>query len=476
MKKLILLSVYLLSTFTYAQKESKDYSEAIKIIEVWLDAQRDFDNLPGISVSIVSDQEKIWSGAFGMANIEDNVKADPKTLCSICSVSKLFTAIAIMKLYDEGKLRLDDKISNLLPWYNLQQQYPDSGPITIRALLSHSSGLPRENVFSHWNGPDYVFPSKEEIKAKLSTQETLYPVSTYYQYSNLALTLLGYVVEEISGKTYENYVKENILMPLNLSDTSPEMPKSLHGNQLAIGYGNLSRKGERARLNFFEANGVNAAAGFSSNVEDLAKFASWQFRLRDTTITEILKPSTLKNMQNVHWIDSDWKGTRGLGFGVYKGPKGDKWVGHGGYCPGYQTSFSMHLDTKFAYAVMINANGVNPNKYVYGIHDLLKKVKPKNDELLEEDNINWSEYEGYYYWDIAEEVYISQWEGKLALLNLPSKSPADSMTLYKHIEGDTFRRIRSNEELGEKLLFERDLNGMIVRMKIHENYIYTKGK
>ena len=218
MKKLILLSMCLLSVFTFAQKESKDYSEAIKIIEVWLDAQRDFDNLPGISVSIVSDQEMLWSGAYGMANIEDNVKADPNTLCSICSVSKLFTAIAIMKLYDEGKLRLDDKIDDLLPWYNLQQQYTESGPITVRALLSHSSGLPRENTFSHWNGPDYFFPSKEEIKTKLSTQETLYPASTYYQYSNLALTLLGYVIEEITGKTYENYVKENILIPLNLSD------------------------------------------------------------------------------------------------------------------------------------------------------------------------------------------------------------------------------------------------------------------
>jgi len=466
----------LLSVFTFAQKESKDYSEAIKIIEVWLDAQRDFDNLPGISVSIVSDQEMLWSGAYGMANIEENVKADPNTLCSICSVSKLFTAIAIMKLYDEGKLRLDDKIDDLLPWYNLQQQYTESGPITVRALLSHSSGLPRENTFSHWNGPDYFFPSKEEIKTKLSTQETLYPASTYYQYSNLALTLLGYVIEEITGKTYENYVKENILLPLNLSDTTPEMPKSLHGNQLAIGYGNLSREGVRARLNFFEANGVNAAAGFSSNVEDLAKFASWQFRLRDTTITEILKPSTLKNMHNVHWIDSDWKGTRGLGFGVYKGPNGDKWVGHGGYCPGYQTSFNMHLDSKFAYTVMINANGVNPNKYVYGIHELLKKVKPKEDIELEENKINWTEYEGYYYWDISEEVYISSWEGKLMLLNLPSKSPAESMTLYKHIDGDTFQRIRSNDELGEKLLFERDQNGTIISMKIHENYIYTKGK
>ena len=476
MKKLLFISICFLSINIYSQEKSKDYSEAINIIEVWLDAQRDYDNLPGISVSVVSDQEKIWSGAYGMANIEGNVKAKSETLCSICSVSKLFTAVAIMKLYDEGKVRLDDEITDLLPWYDLKQQYQDSGPITVRALLSHSSGLPRENTFSHWNGPDYYFPTKEEIKAKLSSQETLYPASTYYQYSNLALTLLGYIVEEITGETYEDYVTKNILTPLGLLDTRPSMPKPLHGTELAIGYGNLSRDGKRQALNFFEANGVNAAAGFSSNVEDLAKFASWQFRLRDSTITEILKPSTLKNMHNVHWIDSDWEGTRGLGFGIYKGPNGDKWVGHGGYCPGYQTAFRLHLDSKLAYTVMINANGVNPEKYVYGIHKLLMKFNPTNKEGTDEDKLDLSPYIGYYNWDIAEEVYITSWEGKLAMINLPTSSPAESMDLYKHIEGDTFKRIRDDGELGEKLLFERDGNGNVVRMKIFENYIYTKAK
>lgn len=475
MKKVFfILTFFFLGLNIYSQESTKDYSEAINIIEVWLEAQKDFDMLPGITVSVVSDQKTIWSGAFGMANIEDKVKANTTTLGSICSVSKLFTSIAIMKLYDEGKLRLDDKINDLLPWYNLKQQYPDSGPITIRSLLSHSSGLPRENTFSHWNGPDYYFPSKEEIKEKLSSQETLYPASKYYQYSNLALTLLGYVVEEITGESYEDYVKKNILNPLGLSNTSPTMPKSLHGNKLAIGYGNLSRAGERKPLKFFEANGVNAAAGFSSNVDDLAKFATWQFRVRDTTLTEILKPSTLKNMHNVHWIDSDWKGTRGLGFGIYKDSNGDKWVGHGGYCPGYQTSFRLHLKSKLAYAVMINANGVNPNKYVYGIHELLKKVKPSKDGETDKDKKDLSEYIGFYNWDIAEEVYISTWDGKLAMLNLPTNSPAKTMNLYKHIEGDTFKRIRSDDELGEKLLFERDKDGNIVRMKIFENYIYTK--
>ena len=286
---IILLSF---SNSNFAQDEAKDYGDAIKLIEAWLDAQKDYEKLPGITASIVSDQDLIWAGAFGMANVEGKVKSDSATLCSICSISKLFTSVAIMKLYDEGKLRLDDKIEDLLPWYDLEQQYKESGPITVRTLMTHSSGLPRENTFSHWNGPDFNFPTKEEIKANLSNQQTLYPASTYFQYSNLALTLLGYVVEEVSGETFEDYVKTNILSKLGLEDTRSTMPKSLHGSQLAIGYGPLSREGKRKEFNLFNANGVEAAAGFSSNVVDLGKFAAWQFRLRDSTITEILKPTS----------------------------------------------------------------------------------------------------------------------------------------------------------------------------------------
>lgn len=476
MKKLLLILFCFNCFFNFAQEKQKDYSEAIKLIEVWLDAQKDYEKLPGITASIVSDQDLIWSGAFGMANIEENVKADIKTLCSICSISKLFTSIAIMKLYDEGKLRLDDSVTDILPWYNLEQQFVDSGPITIRSLLSHSSGLPRENAFSHWNGPNFSFPTKDQIKSMLANQKTLYPASTYYQYSNLALTLLGYVVEEVSGKPFEEYVQNNILLPLELSNTTPTMPRALHGKELAIGYSVLSRKGERTKMNFFEANGVNAAAGFASNVIDLAKFASWQFRLLDTTTTEILKPSTLKNMHNVHWINSDWSGTRGLGFGVYKDSDGEKWVGHGGYCPGYQTTFRMHLNSKFAYTVMINSNGVNPNKYVRGMYGLIKKVKSVKHDESDTNKKDLAEYTGYYKMDVLDETYISTWEGKLAMLNLPSNNPASSMVLYKHIEGDVFKRIRSNEELGETLSFKRGSDGKVVSMLVFENYIYTKTK
>ena len=465
------LFLFLSCTLAFAQEAKKDYTEAFKLVEVWLEAQKDFDHLPGLTAIVIEDQEVLWSGAVGLANVEKNLKAEASTVCSICSISKLFTSVAIMKLYDEGKLRLDDRVSDLLPAYDLEQKYPESGPVTIRTLMTHSSGLPREAAYPYWTGPDFPFPSKEQIDSKLSEQETLYPASTYFQYSNLGLTLLGEIVEEISGVPFDDYVHENILKPLGLTDTRTELPQNLYGSELAIGYSAVNRKGTREKVNLFQANGITPAAGFSSNVTDLGKFASWQFRLRDSTITEILKPSTLKYMQNVHWTNPDWKTTWGLGFVVFKGPNGNTWVVHGGSCPGYRSSLQIDLKNKRAFSVMINASGTNPGKYVNGINAIMSKVKPSEKEKSNEKKVDLNDFVGYYsqmpWWS---EEYISTWNGKLVTLNLPSDKPGNSLTFYKHIEGDVFRRVRDNGELGEAMVFERDENGKITRYQQHGNY------
>ena len=478
MKNILIGAILLLHvSAAYSQEKKTDYSDAYRLIEVWLDAQKDYEQLPGISAMVVEDQEMLWSGAFGLANIEQSVKSAPSTLYSICSISKLFTSVAIMKLYDEGKLRLDDKVSDLLPWYDLDQKFADSWPITIRTLLTHSSGLPREANFPYWTGPDFPFPSSESIRAELDNQETLYPSSTYHQYSNLGLTLLGDIVEEVSGVSFETYVKQNILDPLGLANTRTKLPEDLYGQDLAIGYSALSREHQRQQVALFQAEGITAAAGFSSNVQDLGKFASWQFRLMDTTVTEILEPSTLKYMQNVHWTDPDWKTTWGLGFVVSKGSDGVKIVGHGGSCPGYRSSISLRPESKRAYVVMINASGTNPHKYVNGIHAILKKAKGAEKKQTSEETkpgIDLLEFSGYYNsmpWQ--SELFVSAWYGKLVMLGLPTESPAAAMTVFKHIDGDTFRRVRDDGELGETLVFERNDAGQITRCKNHGNY-YTK--
>jgi CubicO group peptidase (beta-lactamase class C family) len=248
----------------------------------------------------------------------------------------------------------------------------------------------------------------------------------------------------------------------------------LYGNELAIGYSAMTRKGKREKVKLFQAKGIAPAAGFSSNVEDLGKFASWQFRLRDTTAIEILKPSTIKYMQNVHWTNPDWKVTWGLGFVVYKGDDGNTWVGHGGSCPGYRSTLQLDLKNKRAFSVMINASGTNPTKYVKGINAIINKVEiPKkvNPSVDKAEKKNLQEYIGYYsqmpWWG---EEYISIWDEKLVSISLPSEKPGESMTFFKHIENDTFRRVRDDDELGETLVFERDKYGQIIRFKHHENY------
>jgi CubicO group peptidase (beta-lactamase class C family) len=469
---LLCFFVFFLSTL-FSQADLADYKEAFTLLDVWIDAQKDYENLPGITASLTIDQNIVWKTGAGYANPKEKVAMSPSTLFSICSISKLFTAVAIMKLYDEGKLRLDDEIDDLLPWYNLKQKYPDSGPITIRTLLTHSSGLPREAAYPYWTGPDFPFPTSDMIIEKLENQETLYPASNYFQYSNLGLTLLGEIVEEVSDQNFDDYIYKNIIEPLELQDTRTELPQDLYGSNLAVGFSSITRNGDREKVNFFQANGIGSAAGFSSNVLDLGKFASWQFRLLETRETEILRPSTLDYMHRVQWTDPDWETTWGLGFSVYKSSNGSTLVGHGGSCPGYRSGLIMEPDKKLAWSVMINASGTNPSKYINGIRAMMKKYKSfeeSDTSGIKKEDLN--DYCGHYnqqpWWG---ELYITSWKGKLVSLDLPSDQPGESLTFFKHLEGDVFQRIRDNNEPGETIIFERDGEGRVVRMKRHSNYV-----
>src|SRR5215467_9668948 len=169
MKKLpILFAILLVGLSPFCQTTtSPELKDAFVVIDKWLGAMRDYERLPGISFAIVHDQNIVWSKGYGYADVEKKIPMDPGTICSICSVSKLFTSISIMQLVEQGKIRLDDSITADLPSFNLKQQYSDSRPITIRSLLTHSSGLPRESDFPYWSAPDFAFPTEKQVNEKL---------------------------------------------------------------------------------------------------------------------------------------------------------------------------------------------------------------------------------------------------------------------------------------------------------------------
>ncbi|MBK8501839.1 MAG: beta-lactamase family protein [Saprospiraceae bacterium] len=447
--------------------QDNHYAEAIRIMDIWLEAQRNYDNLPGISVALIKDQKMIWGNGYGFSDLENKTPVTASTKFSICSISKLFTSIAIMQLFESGKLRLDDQIEDLLPWYDLKQQFAGSGPITIRSLLTHSSGLPRESAHPYWTGPAFDFPSPEEVRTGLQDQETLYPASTYFQYSNLAMTLLGEVVAHVSGMPYGDYIRSRILQPLEMHDTETYLPVAEWGGQLAIGYSAEDRSRNRVKLNLFDAEGIAAAAGFSSTVEDLGKFAAWQFRLLSGGDVEILKASTLRYMQQVHWMDPDWKTSWGLGFAIWE-QEGKSMVGHGGSCPGYRSTIVIDPTRKLAAIAMINAQAVNPSKYTKGMLALVIKAEGKE---TSHDTMHLEQYAGFYnsqpWW--PEEVIVP-WQGKLASIALPNENPATEMSLLKQLEGHHFRRVRDDDTLGEEIRFELDQNGRIIKYWQHNNF------
>ena len=466
---LFLILLYSCDTAEYNPEninfDNKEYSEAFQLIDYWLEAQKDYENLPGLTAVVTDKKETKWTGSFGFSNGVQPMRVE--NTFSICSISKLFTAVAIMQLVEDGKINLDDPIQKVLPWFDINNDFKDAPELTIKSILSHSSGLPRESNHPYWSWPDFPFPTKQDVIDELKNQEMLYPPSKYYQYSNLGLSLLGFIVEEVAQTSFDDYVNQNILIPLSMNNTKTYMSSEDYGKNLTLGYSSLNRNIEREKVNFFNADGIAAAAGFTSNVEDLAKFARWQIDLVKSLEKNILAPETLKVMHEIHWDDELTSVTRGLGFGVYNFD-GENWVGHGGSCPGYRSQLYINTNKELAYSVMINSSGTSPTKYIDGIHEILSNVTLKKGEEIN----RFAEFEGKYIsqpW--VSETYVQSWGDNLALVSLPSDDPY--ISLYKHIEGDIFKKILNNNELGQELKIIRDDNNKVVAYKTHQN-IYKK--
>jgi CubicO group peptidase (beta-lactamase class C family) len=185
-------------------------------LERLVGAQQREKRLVSLSAAVLRDGEVIWEGAFGVADVESGVEATPETQYRVGSITKTFTAAAIMQLRDAGKLDLEDTLDRHVEG---AAQRP-----TIRRLLSHASGLQRETQDDSWLTLRFAQPN--ELLETLSQSELVLPSGARFHYSNLAYALLGIVVERVSGTPYMDYVRERLFEPVGLTRVSfePEPP------------------------------------------------------------------------------------------------------------------------------------------------------------------------------------------------------------------------------------------------------------
>jgi CubicO group peptidase (beta-lactamase class C family) len=448
-------------------------ADAVAAWETWIEYQLAINRIPAASVGLVHDQELLTARGFGLANPATAEPATAETIYSICSISKLFTSVALMQLREEGKVRLDAPVADYLDWFTLNDAHPDDEEITVRRLLSHSSGLPRESDFPYWSDPDFIFPTHDEIVERLSDQETLYPSSRYFQYSNLGLTLVGEIVIEVTGEDFDGRIRREILDPLGMANTSTDIPAEKWGEALAVGHTNLKRDGERKPMGVFKANGIAPAAGFASTVPDLAEFAKWQFRLLGADTTEIIRSSTLREMQRVQWMDPDWETTRGLGFGTWKS-NGHVFVGHSGGCPGYYSQFLLVPKQKLGVIVLTSAIGSPVGFYAEKAADLLvPTITAATDDSGDtpERDPELDRYVGVYESSWGQSA-ILHWKGGLAVMGLDTRDPKEAIFKLKKTGEHTFRRVRKDDEsLAEEFVFELDEGGAATRFTSHSNWM-----
>ncbi|WP_025667083.1 serine hydrolase domain-containing protein [Aquimarina megaterium] len=365
---LTILTIALAGFYTFSNAQLREGNDLQTIINEFTDRiKKDLedDNVKGnISIAIVKGDSIIWSGAYGLVDINTNTKADSTTIYRIGSISKSFTAFLMMQLVQDGTIELDEQIEKYLPEISELSGYSDSTKITFLQLASHTSGLIREpNLEKAASGPIGEWESKV-LKSIPKTSFQSKP-GEKYSYSNIGFGILGLALSRAAKKSFIELVKDKIFNPLNMNNSYFIVPKNKIVNlakgmkHKSIGEINTQSKLEHKGRGYKVPNG-----GIYSTPIDLAKFIACNMGL-----VEILSQKNLAIMQRNHTPNGNY----GLGFFLYQ-DNTISTVGHGGGVAGYTCSLQFEKESQYGVILMRNYNRGNTKLNASSL-ELIRKLK-----------------------------------------------------------------------------------------------------
>jgi CubicO group peptidase (beta-lactamase class C family) len=294
----------------------------------------------GVGIAIVIDGKLTYSSGFGTRDPETNLPWTPETLYRIASTTKPFIATAIMQLVEQGKIKLDDPVSK-----HLDFKLGDSkNPITIHHLLSHSSGVPALNGTLVPIAPQLLnmmfyipMSSKEDFLRNVNgaNDYLIYKPGEHFMYNNDLYQCLGLIIENVSGMKFEDYIKENILKPLQMNRSTFSEEEYNSDSNAITGYLPGEKPNDLPKRTKLPFGIFNAPGGLNSTIEEQAKFMIALMNGGKTEDgKEILKESTLKQMWTPYIetpkVYVEGEGGYGYGWSIDKNYFGETLVGHGG--------------------------------------------------------------------------------------------------------------------------------------------------
>jgi CubicO group peptidase (beta-lactamase class C family) len=307
-------------------------------VDDYIKAQMEQHRIPGIALRIIQEGKVTKTATYGMANLELNVPVKTETVFEIGSITKQFTAAGILLLAQEGKLSVDDRISRHLKntpvaWTN----------ITIRHLLSHTSGIKSYTGLSGFELTRHL--TQEQFIRAIGQHPLEFQPGESWKYCNTGFNLLGFIIENVSGKKYWDFMNERIFRPLEMTATRDRRPDDIIPNR-AAGY----EQTNHVWINRdYDLTDVFAAGAIVSNIEDLTK---WNAAL---DCDAILNSSTKEQMWTPAKLNNG-KATK-YGFGWFiESVERHKNFGHGGSTSGFSASIQRFPDDKLAVIVLSNTD------------------------------------------------------------------------------------------------------------------------
>jgi CubicO group peptidase (beta-lactamase class C family) len=392
-----------------------DYSYTIEYAEYRIQRVMKQYHLPSVAVALIDDQNVIWQEAYGLANIEEEILATPDTVYKMYSVAKAFTAIEMMRLVEEGLVDLDTPIIDYLPEFSIQSRFPDSDPITVRSVLAHHAGLPRNGCYAvdWYSGGDVM----DEIAASLANCQMTFPVGYSYKYTNIGSNILGAIIQSVRDKPFPYYMEEDLLTPIGMENSAflmADLPA--HNNDIAVGYEYY--KGDYYPIE--QGDHVMLASGnLYATLSDMTTFAQFILRAGKADGVQIIKPETLNQMYEDQYSRPQDPQPMGLGWKTAQVFGSERLIWHdGGAYEGVGSLVALLPERELGVVLIANEISFEGSVSVFLALDILAQMMETKYGLTPLENIApepinidpalLAKYEGrYIVWGQALEISLN---------------------------------------------------------------------
>jgi CubicO group peptidase (beta-lactamase class C family) len=340
---------------------------AIDYVPRWLEFQMRLAEQPGMAIAITHRGRVILERAYGMADLGRGIGLTPRHRFRVASHSKSFTATGVMKLREQGKLRLDDPVGRYVP-----KLHPAVARATVAQLLSHTSGIVRDGADTGQWVDRRPFLSAAELRADLAEAPIL-EANTRFKYSNHAYGLAGFVIEAVTGESFNSWIKREIVDVMGLQETQPDVPLA-RGTLFARGHTAKLPLGRRLAIpGDNSTHALAAATGFVSTAADLARFFN---QLSPSAKASAISPASRREMIRRQWRLPHSAMERYYGLGIISATIGD-WdcFGHAGGFQGYITRTSMVAEHDLAVSVLTNAADGRAHPWHDGVFHILRQFR-----------------------------------------------------------------------------------------------------